>query len=431
MTEHLGSEPSIAGFEQAWLASEIPPIRTYLDNNRPITPQQTRALLMELINIDLEFRWKSRALKKPDRLLVEDYLQDFPELGSAGQVPIGLVAEEYRARRQWGDKPNHESYFQRFPAHVEELARVLRDVDQELRREQTSPREGLLLTNDVDAGTNASQKRNLLKYSDYLLHEMIGSGQMGRVYRATHEATGRQVSTKFLRKTFLQDRAAVRRFLREADIVSGLTHDGIVRVEGVGTTPGGGYFIVMEHLPGPDLTTIITSGPVSIVEAVRWTMQAAEAVAYANASGIIHCDLKPGNLVLDQERNARVTDFGLAISIDDDHQAFDRIAGTAPFMAPEQVSAWWGKIGPHTDVYGLGCVLYALTTGRAPFEGSTVTDVLSRVVSGIQPVAPDIIRPELGRSLAAVLHRCLSKSLSSRYQSAAELLHALRNADLS
>jgi serine/threonine-protein kinase len=166
---------------------------------------------------------------------------------------------------------------------------------------------------------------------------------------------------------------------------------------------------------------------VPIADAVRWTIQAADAIGYSSAAGIIHCDLKPANLVLDRQQDVRVTDFGLAMSIDANGRAIDRIAGTAPYMAPEQVSAWWGSIGPHTDVYGLGAVLYTLLTGRAPYKGATLTDVLSRVVSGVQPTAPETIRPSVGPGLAAIVAKCLVKDPSDRYHSAAELTAALKN----
>jgi serine/threonine protein kinase len=254
---------------------------------------------------------------------------------------------------------------------------------------------------------------------------MIGTGQMGRVYRATHTPTNNKVAIKFLRKAFYQDAAAVSRFLKEARTISSLRHVGIVRVYGVGDTPGGGNFIVMEYLDGPDLAEIIAEGPVEIFDAVRWTLQAAEATGYSNEAGVIHCDLKPGNLVLDKQRNVRVTDFGLAQSVFEASGRVDRIAGTAPYMAPEQVSAWWGDIGPHTDAYALGAVLYSLLTGRAPYQGRTVTDILSCVVSGTLPVPPEVLRTDIDPELAAVVAKALTKAPDLRFHTANKFVEAL------
>jgi serine/threonine protein kinase len=174
----------------------------------------------------------------------------------------------------------------------------------------------------------------------------------------------------------------------------------------------------MELLKGPDLASVIEQGPVEISSALKWTVQAAKAIAFANAAGIFHCDLKPGNLVLDSEKNVKVTDFGLATSVNDQTYSLTRIAGTAPFMAPEQVSAWWGQIGPHTDVYGLGAVLFTLLTGRPPYVGSCAVDILSKVVSGEEPPRPELLRPGINATLSRVVAKALSKNSGERFKSA-------------
>jgi hypothetical protein len=426
MIESRAIDSLISGFEQEWSALGTPSIRDYLA--RSVLDEQKDALLVELICVDMEYRWK-RYLQQPSTTkTVEDYISDFSQLGPISNVLLVLIQEEYRARQQWGDSPDHKSFLRRFSDRNGDVPRVLALVDSELHREYPMNRPALKNNEIVEGRSSSStqsEEQTRLKYQDYMLHEMIGSGQMGRVYRATHTPTNNTVAVKFLRKSFYQDVAAVSRFLKEARTVSRLRHVGIVRVYGVGDTPGGGYFIVMEYLDGPDLAAIIAEGPVEISDAVRWTIQAAEAAGYSNEEGVIHCDLKPGNLVLDKQRNVRVTDFGLARSVLEEFGRVDRIAGTAPYMAPEQVSAWWGEIGPHTDVYALGAVLYSLLTGHAPYQGRTVTDILSCVVSGTQPVPPEVLRTDIDPELAGVVAKALTKAPDLRFHSAKEFVEAL------
>jgi serine/threonine protein kinase len=331
------------------------------------------------------------------------------------EAPDLLIEEEYRARKRWGDDPPHAIYFDRFGDRSGDVESSLHRIDHELQRETWEevvcrPLHQSLVVQDHSLPH--------FDYADFLLNEMIGFGHMGRVYVASNRADGRAVAVKFLRKTFCTDVVAVSRFLREAQMVHGLNHPGIARVEGVGSTLNGGHFLVMELLKGPDLASVIEQGPVEISSALKWTVQAAKAIAFANAAGIFHCDLKPGNLVLDSEKNVKVTDFGLATSVNDQTYSLTRIAGTAPFMAPEQVSAWWGQIGPHTDVYGLGAVLFTLLTGRPPYVGSCAVDILSKVVSGEEPPRPELLRPGINATLSRVVAKALSKNSGERFKSA-------------
>jgi eukaryotic-like serine/threonine-protein kinase len=272
-----------------------------------------------------------------------------------------------------------------------------------------------------------------LAYSDYLLQEMIGAGRFGRVYRAWQRSLGRPVALKYLRKSFQQNPEAVDRFFGEARTVSQLQHSGIVPIHGVGKTPGGGYFIAMDLVDGCDLSRMISRSKVSIADAVRWVIDACEALGHAHERGIIHCDLKPANLLLNKGGQVRVTDFGLARSLGEDARPVDRIEGTCAFLAPEQVCGWWGPMSPRTDVYGIGAVLFNLLTGQPPYRGSTLADVLAQVVSGVPARAPNELRaelPELRAELPAsvkdVCMRCLAKPPAARYETMRQLGTALR-----
>lgn len=262
---------------------------------------------------------------------------------------------------------------------------------------------------------------------DYRLRRMIGAGRMGKVYQASPSAGGPDVAVKFLRKPLLERPDVVRRFLDEARIVAGLRHPNIVPMHGLGRTNGGSYFLVLELIDGGDLAARLGGRPVAEEEAIDWTIQLCEAVDHAHGRGVVHCDLKPANILIDRCGRIRVTDFGLARSIAGGHDParVGTIEGTAPFMAPEQVSQIWGRIDRRTDVYGIGAVLFTLLTGRPPILGPGLADVLAEVIAPTALPCPGKFRPDLSGRLAEVCRGCLSKAPADRYPSVREVRLAL------
>jgi RNA polymerase sigma factor (sigma-70 family) len=272
--------------------------------------------------------------------------------------------------------------------------------------------------------TRALVEHSVLNWSDYLLQAQIGAGSTGKVYRALERTTGRLVAVKFLRKALLQESRIVERFLREAQTVSVLEHPGIVATQGVGRTPGNGWFLVMELVDGRDLEKVASQEHVSAGQAAEWIAAAARIVQFAHDRGIIHCDLKPGNLLLDKRGAIWVTDFGLAIRLADEAPGA-LLAGTPAFMAPEQVDPCWGPISPRTDVWGLGAVLYYLLFRRSPHPGRNIADTLARVVA-LTPVKFPARPKATLRSLMDVCRRSLAKRPEDRFASAAEMAAALK-----
>jgi eukaryotic-like serine/threonine-protein kinase len=425
MADDPGFESRVLAFERAWSGNHPPEIETFLPPDRG--GPAWRRLLIELICVDLEFQWRrgARGRESPAPVL-EDYLRRFPMLGPLREVPLDLIVEEYRVRCRWGSRVEHGSFTARFEGRRALIEPLLRDVDAELREEADEippPR----VPAERGARAAVPDPGESLSYGDYVLQRLIGAGRTGRVYRSRQRSLARDVAVKYLRKSIHGDDRAVSRFLVEARTVARLRHPGIVGVHGLGRSPGGGYFIVMDFVDGPDLAHVVRRGTVCVDDAVRWTIEACDAIARVHERGVVHCDLKPGNLLLDPGGGIRVTDFGLARSLGEDGD--DRVEGTAPFMAPEQVSGWWGAVGPHTDVYGLGAVLYALLTGRAPFMGRTTADVLAQVVSAIRVVAPGEHRPDLPAAVGDVCLRSLAKHPGERYASVGELRRALELAE--
>lgn len=265
-----------------------------------------------------------------------------------------------------------------------------------------------------------------LQWSEYVLHEQIGIGAMGRVYRATRKTDGQEFAIKFLRKSLTQNDSALRRFLAEAKIVAELSHPAIVAIHGAGQTPGGGLFLLMDQVVGADLHRIRNERPPSLGEAIDWIAAAADAVDFAHAQGVIHCDLKPSNLLLSATGQIRVTDFGFAVRLAENSSRGLSLAGTPAFMAPEQADSSWGPISPRTDVWGLGAVLYFLLYGRPPHEGPDVAATLTGV-SSRQPVSfPDDRKPNVSVQLRDIVERCLRKPPEERIVSAAFLAERLR-----
>ena len=275
----------------------------------------------------------------------------------------------------------------------------------------------LVIVNRRESPSEFAESRSL---KDFVLRRQIGLGLTGRVYEAFDKRQQRLVAVKVLRKSWLTDRSLRDRFEAEADIVARLIHPGIVRIHGHGETPNGGWFIVMDLLPGGDLTPF--AGPALPVEqAIDWIRQVASAIGHAHREGVIHCDLKPANLLLSADKRVVVTDFGFAQT----YETIGRrvcLAGTPAFMAPEQVDVSWGPVGPPTDVYGIGAVLFFLLTGSPPVCGTRLSVILDEVTSRHEIAAVTNLRPDVPSRLVEVCRRCLSKSPRERFQSAAELV---------
>ncbi|WP_422927854.1 serine/threonine-protein kinase [Singulisphaera sp. PoT] len=417
-------ESQILRFEQAWGRHDPPFIGDYLLNSNVDSSTGGIKLLIELISIDLEFRW--RRLAGRDRFVLEDYAAAFPELGPLENLPLELLGEEYRVRRQWGDRPSHKSFLARFRLRHEFIFERLRNIDAEIEEEakSTRSRPSLEVGGTFTQGSD-SHLTDLLSHQDFLLRRLIGAGAMGKVYEAWQRSTSRKVAVKFLRKTLLRHPRVVQRFRDEADTIARLQHPRIVSTQGLGRTGGGSYFIVMDLVEGPNLDETLRRGPVDLGDAVRWILDAAEALAHAHERGIIHCDLKPANLLRDEHDRIRVTDFGLARSLAESTRSIAEVEGTAPFMAPEQASRHWGPIDERTDVYGLGAVLFTLATGRPPYVGRRLPDILAQVASAAPVPSLTGFRPHLPEGLGNFCRKCLAKRPEERFASILEARSAL------
>jgi hypothetical protein len=423
-------ETRIFDFEQAWRRGGPCDITGFLDRPSPLRGEERSWLLVELICIDLEFRWRGLPRGRPsqERAFLESYAARYPELGPFDELPLDLVGQEYRVRCQWGDRPTHSDYLSRFQERLERIRAELVRIDSELGEESADSRVTPLRVAEpvaMEAKVDPNPDVLLLSHHDILLRRMIGSGRMGKVYEAWQHSTRWAVAVKFLRKSLLHQPGLVQRFIGEAGIIARLRHPNIVGIHGLGCTPGGSYFIVMELVAGSNLDFLLRSKVIPVEEAVRWAIETCNALEHAHARGIIHCDLKPANLLLDGDGSLRVTDFGLARSLTEHTPWTSGIEGTAPYMAPEQASRYWGEIDVRTDVYGVGAVLYALLTGRPPWVGRRLPDILADVISAAPVSPPTRVRPDLRESLSDLCRKCLSKAPEQRYHTVREVRSAL------
>jgi hypothetical protein len=384
-----GLEAAVHGFESAWQRGERPDINAALAG---LTGEDRAAALVELVHIDLELR-----LKAGEPARVEDYLRRHPELAGRTAVVRSLIDAEYRQRGRGGPDLGLEDYRVRFPELVFQLP----------TRPQTVP--------TPDAGLDGSPPRpdgaGGFDLRDHELLEQVGRGGMGEVFRGKDPALGRDLAVKVLRPNLRGDRGAERRFQREARVTGALQHPNIVPVHNLGRLPDGRLYFTMKLVRGRTLADMLAEGTgagwlpglLGVFEKV------CQAVAFAHSRGVIHRDLKPANVMVGAFGEVQVMDWGLAKVLhsapDVGSQAVapgegsdtvwrvlqtgstvdDRktgVVGTPAYMPPEQARGAADDIDERADVFGLGAILCEVLTGRPPYSGASVADVLGRAVGG-------------------------------------------------
>lgn len=254
----------------------------------------------------------------------------------------------------------------------------------------------------------------------------LGRGGMGVVYKARQASSERFVALKIIRDSALASPDERARFRIEAEAASRMKHPHIVAISEISEHAGRPYF-VMELVEGGSLDKHLAGQPKPAAQAAELLRSLALAVQHAHEQRIIHRDLKPGNVLLDEHGSPKITDFGLAKRLDSDSTALTRegsVLGTASYMAPEQAEGRVGDIGPATDVYALGAILYELLTGRPPFQADSWNQIVQQVLHE-EPAAPARLQPNVPRDLETICLKCLEKEAGRRYASAAELAEDL------
>ncbi len=323
--------------------------------------------------------------------------------------------DAFLARLQAGEQPDRKSLLSEYPG----LASAL-DCLEALEALAPFAKQDPTLA-DCSDDTTPGFDELPRDFGPYLLIREVGRGGMGVVYEARQKGLDRSVALKMILAGNLASPEAVRRFQAEARAAARLRHANIVHIHDVGQLHGQDYF-AMEYIDGQSLAQRIAKRPVDPQEAVRLTATVARAVEHLHRQGIVHRDLKPSNILLDSDDQPYVTDFGLAKIFvgGSDMTATGIIAGTPSYMAPEQASGHRAAIGPATDVYSLGAILYELLTGTPPFRAETPLDTLMEVLSN-DPIMPRKLNARIPRGLELICLKCLAKEPAERYPSAAAL----------
>jgi len=273
------------------------------------------------------------------------------------------------------------------------------------------------MTERLEAGTIVDRR--------YQIESRLGSGGMADVYLATDTQLGRRVALKLLYRRFAQDPEFVERFRREASAAAGLQHQHVVSVYDRGEWDGT-YYIAMEYLEGRSLKAVIhQEAPLEPGRAIELAVQILRAARFAHRRGVIHRDLKPHNVIVDDEGRATVTDFGIARAGASDMTQTGSIMGTAQYLSPEQAQGH--AVSAQSDLYSIGIILYEMLTGRVPFEGDSAVAIALKQV-GEAPVPPSVYNAAVSPALEAVVLTALEKAPVARYADADAFIAALEDA---
>jgi tetratricopeptide (TPR) repeat protein len=377
-------------------------------------------------------RWQ-----KGDKVLVEVFLAENAALGTDPEGMLRLIRSEIELRQKHGETPRADEYLKRFPQFADQLGLHFTKldsgtdvaVDDTLEAEARTPTPSI-----IPPPTELTVQRTI---SNYEVRGVLGRGGMGVVYKAWQKALNRMVALKMILASEHAGADHLERFRKEAEAAAQLQHPNIAQIHEVGEADGH-PFMALEYVEGGTLADKLDGTPQPYRQAAQLVETLARAMQHAHERGIVHRDLKPANVLLmaakDSDATAngygvpKITDFGLAkrLDVDTNQTQSGAILGTPSYMAPEQATGNVRAIGPGTDVYALGAILYDLLTGRPPFKSATLLDTLEQVKS-VEPVPPARLEPKVPRDLETICLKCLRKEPDKRYTSAKALADDLRH----
>jgi serine/threonine protein kinase/WD40 repeat protein len=264
----------------------------------------------------------------------------------------------------------------------------------------------------------------------YEVLEKLGEGGMGVVFRAIDVRLHREIALKVVRPELTSSPDIIRRFYRESKVIASVSHEHSVPIYDVGEWNGCFYFS-MKLVTGPSLSKQLARGPLDARIASRYIYQVSLAIAHAHSVGIVHRDIKPANVLIDETGHAYVSDFGLAkLVVPGANEELDvtrhgHCVGSPSYMSPEQALGASDKVGPATDIYSIGATLYALLTGRPPFQSASILETLEQIAHET-PVSPKRLNTSVPRDLDTICMKCLSLSPNDRFRTATELADELK-----
>lgn len=363
------------------------------------SPEPARELaLLKLINqLADQFETALNAGRKPR---IEDILNRIDIAGRA-RLLRELIRLEIEAHLRQGLTFVPAEYERRFPNDLAVVRSAIQDI-------QRDPGDTSQAAKVVEQEPESLPRR----FGRFTLHARLGAGGFGTVYMADDTRLGRRVAIKIPHPS--ADGEGQRRFMTEARAAAKLSHANIVTVHDSGVIDGT-MFIVSEFIDGADLARTVTERKPNLRQLITWLRDVARGLAHAHSQGVLHRDIKPSNLLINRDNVVYLSDFGLARRIDDQSSltASGTILGTPAYMAPEQAAGINASVGPASDQYSLGVVLYQVLTGRVPFRGN-LQQVLRKVVRE-EPAPPTTLNKHVPPSLEAICLRALAKNPAHRY----------------
>jgi eukaryotic-like serine/threonine-protein kinase len=420
-------EGIVAAFDDAWQRGERPVIEAYLTGGS----SQNLALLCELVHLDLEHR-----LRAGEPARVEDYLTRFPVLADERSQLVELLAAEFTHRQLNEPEISPEVLTQRFQHLAADLRQRVARLGGDVKGNRGSRPNERDAANAVTvspaqavageaAPVDASAACLPEKIGRYNAQRLLGQGGFGLVFLAYDEQLDRRVAVKVPHARLVSRPEDAQAYLAEARTVANLDHPHIVPVYDVGGSDEFPCYVVSKFIEGADLATKLKQERLSYWEAAELVATVADALHYAHKQGLVHRDVKPGNILIGIDGKPYVVDFGLALREENIGQG-PKYAGTPAYMSPEQARGEGHRVDGRSDIFSLGVVLYELLAGRKPFRADSQSELLEQIVSS-EPRPPRQYDDQIPKELERICLKALSKRASERYSTAKDMADDLRH----